>query len=64
MRPFTSARPPQRIQRLLDFNRRVRITQASMETFNAWQLALDPELVRIRGRQIEPQHIRIGENQE
>lgn len=63
MRPYTAMNPGQRIERLLDFNRRLYANKDSMGTLSEWQLNLDRELVTIKGRQIAAQKISLGNNQ-
>lgn len=63
MRPFTAMNPGTRIDRLLEFNKRLYAQKDSMDTLNEWQLNLERDLVRITGRQIAPQKLNLGDNQ-
>lgn len=56
--------PPNRIERLMEFNRRLRGTPNSMATLTEWQLNLDRELVQIDGREFNSQPIYFAEGAE
>ncbi|XP_063696838.1 protein aubergine-like [Culicoides brevitarsis] len=48
----TRVGPAQRVRRLLDFNRRLINTPASMKTMQDWNLSLEQELVEVTGREL------------
>lgn len=61
LRGAMCANPPQRLHRLLEFNRRLRSNERSQETFEEWELQLDDKLVSFDGHIISPQTIQFGD---
>lgn len=53
-------RPNTRIERLIDFQRRLNRTPASVEVLNTFNMRLDTELAQIPGRLLTPQSIKLG----
>ncbi|XP_052739671.1 piwi-like protein Siwi [Bicyclus anynana] len=58
----TKIGPSMRIQKLLNFNRRLTQTKEIVEELGAWSLKLDNDLVRFKGRQLPPENIVQGGN--
>lgn len=53
----TRVGPNQRVQRLLDFNKRLQRTPDSMTTMREWNMSLDQTLVEFTGRELPPEKI-------
>ncbi|XP_045768793.1 piwi-like protein Siwi [Maniola jurtina] len=58
----TKIGPSIRIQKLLNFNRRLTQTKEVVEELASWSMTLDSELVRIKGRQLPAENIIQGGN--
>lgn len=58
----TRVNPDGRIQRLLDFNRRLIGTEASTNALREWGLDIERQLVDVPARILPPEKILFGEN--
>lgn len=56
----TRLRPSQRVERLINFNRRMHNTAASLAEMERWQLCLSKDLVQLNGRKLPQQEIVFG----
>lgn len=56
--------PRTRMQRLLDYNRRVQNSAASMEVLREWNLDLDKKLIEVDGHRLKPERLVFGEGRE
>ena len=54
--------PRDRMQRLLQFNRRIATTPASLEVLDEFKMVLDKNLVDVNGRLLDPEPIVFGNN--
>lgn len=63
MKPFAQMPPKKRIDRLIQFNRRIHDSEKSMAVLNEWGLEMDKNLVKINGRQLEHKELLFGKNQ-
>lgn len=61
MADYFRMRPPQRIQRMQDFNQRLRRTPECMETLRQFNLELDSRLVEFDGRVLKAESIALGD---
>lgn len=52
--------PQKRIERLENFNQRLKRTQESMRVLDEWNLELESKLVKFKGSQIDAQELMIG----
>lgn len=59
----TRLAPSARIQRLMVYNKRLQSNDASLAVFKDWNLALDPNLVEVKGRILRNELIVFGGNQ-
>lgn len=59
---FTRIGVPDRIARLIEFNRRLQNTPESMKKFAGWGLELDKSLVEVAGRVLPSEKIQFGRN--
>lgn len=57
----TRVGPPQRIQKLQEFSRRMRQTPEVLEELRRWDLSIADSLLRIQGRVLPPEQIIGGE---
>ncbi|CAK1545910.1 unnamed protein product [Leptosia nina] len=62
MGTHTKIGPEQRIQKLLQFNRRLTQTKEIVAELGSWSLKLSNDLVRFKGRQLPPENIVQGNN--
>lgn len=60
MAQYTRMEPKIRVQRLMDFNRRLLGTQASVQHFENSEIKLQPELLKIEGRILPQETILFG----
>lgn len=61
MKPYSQMVPRTRIQRLIDYNRRIQTTPASVDVLKEWNLDLDRQLVQIDGHRLKPEQLLFGE---
>lgn len=61
MKPYSQMIPRTRMGRLLDYNRRVQSTPASVDVLKEWNLDLDRQLVQIDGHRLKPEILVFGE---
>ena len=54
--------PRERMQRLLQFNRRIATTPTSSDVLKEFKMDLDKNLVEINGRLLNPEAIVFGNN--
>lgn len=59
----TRLAPNARIQRLMAYNKRLQSSEASSAVFKDWNLALDKNLVEVKGRILKNELIVFGGNQ-
>lgn len=59
----TRVEPEQRIERLLNFNRRIQEKAAVTEDFQNWNVKFSPNLVEVKGRVLNSEKIIIGGGQ-
>lgn len=59
----TRLAPSARIQRLMAYNKRLQTNDASSAVFKDWSLALDPNLVEVKGRILKSEKIVFGGQQ-
>lgn len=64
MKPYSQMVPRTRQQRLLDYNRRVHNTKASIDVLKEWNLDLDRQLIEVEGHRLKPERLLFGENRE
>lgn len=62
MKPYSQMVPRTRITRLLDYNKRVQNSTASVEVLKEWNLDLDRKLVEVDGHRLKPETLLFGEN--
>lgn len=62
MAEYTRVGPQGRVKQLLAFNKRLSVTQKSMDFLKNWQLQLAEELVEVPGRQLPFEPIIFGNN--
>lgn len=62
MAVHTQINPDMRTKKLLTFNRRLTNTPESIATLNEWNLALDPKLVELVGRELPKEFIYFANN--
>lgn len=60
MRPYSAMGPRQRIERLLNFNKRLNSAPDSVRALREWELNLEQSLVKIPGRVVDRQQINFG----
>lgn len=62
MSDYTRMVPDKRIQKLLDFNRRLSTTTESAQTLTEWNFQLERTQVEVAGRILPMQNIVFGNN--
>lgn len=62
MKPYSQMVPRTRMQRLLDYNKRVASAPASVEVLKEWNLDLDRQLVQIDGHRLKPEQLVFGDD--
>lgn len=62
MKPYSQMVPRTRMQRLLDYNKRVQSSTASVEVLREWSLDLDRRLVEVEGHRLKGEMLLFGEN--
>lgn len=62
MKPYSQMVPRTRMQRLLDYNKRVQTTPASVDVLREWNLELDRKLVDVDGHRLKAEQLLFGEN--
>lgn len=60
----TRVAPTARIQKLLDFNRRLQTNPEVVKDLQEWTFQLDTNLVELTGRVLQPEKIYFGNRQE
>lgn len=58
----TRVNPDRRIGRLMEFNRRLKGTEACTKALQEWNMELDPNLVEVPGRVLPNEKIVFGQN--
>lgn len=61
MKPYSQMVPRTRMQRLLDYNRRVQNSAASVDVLKEWNLELDRKLIEVDGHRLKPEVLLFGE---
>ena len=59
---YTRLGPRDRIQRLMDFNKRISTTRESLKVLDDFKMKLDNKLIEFNGRLVDPQKILLGNN--
>lgn len=62
MKPYSQMVPRIRKQRLLDYNKRVRETEKSMEVLREWNLSIQPKLIDVEGHKLKAEQLLFGNN--
>lgn len=60
MKPYSQMIPRTRMQRLLDYNKRVQNSAASVDVLKEWNLELDRKLVELEGHRLKPEMLLFG----
>lgn len=60
MKPYSQMIPRTRMQRLLDYNKRVQNSAASVDVLKEWNLDLDRKLVELEGHRLKPEMLLFG----
>lgn len=60
---YTRMGPTGRIQKLIEFNKRLQTCQESAKTFSEWNMKLDDKLIEVEGRVLQSQNNYLGRPQ-
>jgi aubergine-like protein len=60
MADYTRMDPQRRIERLIDFNKRIQNTPASVKQFDNFQTQLQPDLITLQARELDQENIIFG----
>lgn len=63
MDEYNRMRPSTRIEKLINFNRRLKSCEKSAEFLNEWQLKLEDRMVEVAGRVLNDQKILWGNSE-
>lgn len=64
MKPYSQMKPDVQQKRLLDYNQRMRYTEASIGVLQKWDLDLEPTLVDVYGHRFPQEKLVFGNNKE